>query len=310
MLKVIDISNWQAGMDIKSTGTEGVICKATQGTTLVDPSCDAHYQQAKALGLKLGVYHYASGGDPIEEADFFVDNIQGYLGEALLALDWEKVQNDRYYEYASWCLSFLKRVEERTGVKPLLYMSASVIKEADWTPVTQNGNGLWIAGYPDLRDSWDYPDFPYEVAPWEFAAIWQYTNSDGRLDRDIFFGDRWAWNRYAKPPKPNVHVEPQPHPEPVPEPPKDDYDDSKQDTGVELPEVPLTDNNYLKLPNRVYEILRWVVWIVMPAIGVLIATLNTIWNWNLPMEGILSTLSGVELFIGTVLGIAKISYDK
>ena len=62
MLKGIDISNWQKGLDIASTGAEFVICKATQGTTFVDPSCDRHYQLAKRLGLKLGVYHYACGG--------------------------------------------------------------------------------------------------------------------------------------------------------------------------------------------------------------------------------------------------------
>ena len=79
MLKGIDISNWQKGLDIASTGAEFVICKATQGTTFVDPSCDRHYQLAKRLGLKLGVYHYASGGDPIAEADFFLRNIQRSL---------------------------------------------------------------------------------------------------------------------------------------------------------------------------------------------------------------------------------------
>ena len=38
MLKGIDISHWQANLDIASTGAEFVICKATQGTTFVDPS--------------------------------------------------------------------------------------------------------------------------------------------------------------------------------------------------------------------------------------------------------------------------------
>lgn len=196
-MKVIDISAWQKGLDISTTGADGVICKATQGTSWVDPTCDAHYQQAKGLGLALGVYHYASGGDPIAEADFFLKNIEGYIGEAILALDWEKNQNPRYYEYASWCLPFLKRVEERTGVKPLIYMSASVIKEADWSSVVANDNGLWVAGYPDNRATWDIPDFPFNISPWEFYALWQYTSSGGKLDRNVFNGDRKAWEKYA-----------------------------------------------------------------------------------------------------------------
>lgn len=197
MLKGIDISNWQRGLNIASTGAEFVICKATQGTTFVDPSCDTHYQAAKRLGLKLGVYHYASGGDPIAEADFFVRNIQGYIGEAILILDWEKNQNSRYNEHASWCLKFLNRVKELTGVKPLIYMSASVIKAADWSSVVAGDYGLWVAGYPDNRDSWDIPKFLWSVSPWPFYAIWQYTSSGGRLDRDVFMGDRTAWDKYA-----------------------------------------------------------------------------------------------------------------
>ena len=186
MLKGIDISNWQKGLDIASTGAEFVICKATQGTTFVDPSCDRHYQLAKRLGLKLGVYHYASGGDPIAEADFFLRNIQGYIGEAILILDWERLQNPRFGEHASWCKRFLDRVKDKTGVKPLIYMSASVLRMADWSPVSNADYGLWIAGYPDNRDSWDIPNFPFSIYPWKFYALWQYTSSGGRLDRDIF----------------------------------------------------------------------------------------------------------------------------
>lgn len=63
------------------------------------------------------------------------------------------------------------------------------------------------------------------------------------------------------------------------------------------------------LPTKIYEILRWLIWIVLPAIGVLITTLDHAWGWGLPIDAILATLSGVELFLGTVLGIAKISND-
>lgn len=198
MLKGIDISHWQAGLDIASTGAQFVICKATQGTTFVDSSCDRHYQLAKKLGLKLGVYHYASGGDPISEADFFLKNIKGYIGEALLVLDWESNQNPRFGEHASWCLKFLNRVYEKTGVRPLIYMSASVLKMADWSSIANANYGLWVAGYPDNRNSWDVPSFGFAIKPWKFYALWQYTSSGGKLDRDVFSGDSAAWDKYAR----------------------------------------------------------------------------------------------------------------
>lgn len=64
------------------------------------------------------------------------------------------------------------------------------------------------------------------------------------------------------------------------------------------------------LPPLLYEILRWFTWIVLPATATLIAGLNTTWNWNLPMDAILTTFVAVETFIGTILGIAKITTDK
>lgn len=66
----------------------------------------------------------------------------------------------------------------------------------------------------------------------------------------------------------------------------------------------------MKLPEKLYEILRWFTWIVLPATATLISALNAAWAWNLPIDAILSTFVAVETFIGVVLGIAKYSNDK
>lgn len=64
------------------------------------------------------------------------------------------------------------------------------------------------------------------------------------------------------------------------------------------------------LPTKLYEILRWFIWIVLPAVGVLLSTLAGAWGWNIPLDAILATLSAVELFLGTILGIAKVTNDN
>lgn len=64
------------------------------------------------------------------------------------------------------------------------------------------------------------------------------------------------------------------------------------------------------LPTKTYEFLRWLTWIVLPAIATLISALNAAWGWGWPIDAILSTFAAVETFIGVVLGIAKISYDE
>lgn len=63
------------------------------------------------------------------------------------------------------------------------------------------------------------------------------------------------------------------------------------------------------LPEKVYEVLRWLVSIVLPATATLIAGLNKAWGWNLPIESILATFVAVETFLGVVFLGAKIATD-
>lgn len=64
------------------------------------------------------------------------------------------------------------------------------------------------------------------------------------------------------------------------------------------------------LPQRTYEFLRWMIAIVLPAIGVLIVTIDSIWGLGMPAEEISLTLDALGLFLGTIFGIAKITNDK
>jgi hypothetical protein len=64
------------------------------------------------------------------------------------------------------------------------------------------------------------------------------------------------------------------------------------------------------LPTWLYESLRWIVSIVLPATASLLAGLNAAWGWGWPIEAILATFSGVETFLGAVFLGAKIINDR
>lgn len=64
------------------------------------------------------------------------------------------------------------------------------------------------------------------------------------------------------------------------------------------------------LPQKVYEALRWIIAIVIPAVSVLIVSLNTIWNLGWPAEQISLTLDAVALFLGAIFGISKVANDR
>lgn len=219
MLNGIDISAWQRGIDTAAVPSDFVIIKATEGLDYVNGDCDRAYQQAKAAGKKLGVYHFADGNSSgTAEADYFVDNIAGYIGEAVLVLDWETHAVTRGPGYAK---EFLDRVQARTGIKPMIYMSGSVVNEWDWSAVVAGDYGLWVAYYS--KDSCDgyWPDAPmYPISDWSGAAMLQYTSGGylpgwgDRLDLNVFYGDHAAWDAYAGG---GTGVIPQPQPAPAPE---------------------------------------------------------------------------------------------
>ena len=92
-LQGIDISNWQKGINLDALAIDFAICKATQGTSYVSPDCDRQMQQAMKRGLLVGVYHYVNGAGVDAEAQHFANSIKGYLGKALIVLDWEQGDN-------------------------------------------------------------------------------------------------------------------------------------------------------------------------------------------------------------------------
>lgn len=197
-MKGIDISSHQMGIDLSVVPCDFVIIKATQGTGYVNPDCNRAYQQAKAAGKCLGVYHYAGGNDAAAEADYFLKNIQGYIGEAILVLDWESAQNSQYGKNdAAWVKTWLDIVYSKTGIRPLLYISQSIMGKF----ANIGDYGLWIAQYANMNTT-GYQDTPwnedaYTCAIRQYSSAGRLSGYSGNLDLDKFYGDRDAWNKYA-----------------------------------------------------------------------------------------------------------------
>lgn len=63
----------------------------------------------------------------------------------------------------------------------------------------------------------------------------------------------------------------------------------------------------MKLSNKMYDVLKWVVIIVLPAIAALYSGLAGIWGWPYAEE-IVSTISCITVFLGAVLGFSTLQY--
>ena len=196
-MKGIDISHWQNGLNLSAIDFDFVIMKATEGTRMVDNCCNSFYQKAKSMNKCLGVYHYANGGDYKAEADFFIDHVKNYIGEAILVLDWESQGNSQWNKSdRTWVKNWCDYVCAKTGVKPIIY-----IQKSSMTKVMDLGYYLWIAQYPDYKPT------GYQNKPWNEGAydclMRQYTSTGrldgytGYLDLDKFYGDSSLWNKLA-----------------------------------------------------------------------------------------------------------------
>lgn len=68
----------------------------------------------------------------------------------------------------------------------------------------------------------------------------------------------------------------------------------------------------VRLSNGVYDMIKHIVQIVLPAIGTLYFTLSTIWGAEIfpYAEQIEGTILAVSTFLGIVLKMSSITYEK
>ena len=65
----------------------------------------------------------------------------------------------------------------------------------------------------------------------------------------------------------------------------------------------------MKLDNKTYDVLKFTAQIVLPAAGTLYFALASI--WGLPYgEQIVGTITAVDTFLGALLGISTVQYNK
>ena len=65
----------------------------------------------------------------------------------------------------------------------------------------------------------------------------------------------------------------------------------------------------MKLNNKLYNWLKWICLICLPALAVLYYTLSKIWGLPFGAE-IPATINAVAVFIGALIGISQINYNK
>jgi GH25 family lysozyme M1 (1,4-beta-N-acetylmuramidase) len=188
----------------RKAGIRGVIHKATEGRTRSDQAYARRRTSAADANLLWGAYHFMRPGDPVDQADHFIDTAKPDR-KTLVAIDHE----DARVPLAS-AIACMRRIEERIGRKVVIY-SGSLIKEQIRRATAAEksylaGRRLWLAHY-SAKPTWP--------SIWGTPWLWQFTG-DGvgpqphsipglqdKLDMDSYAGTadklaaEWAGERVA-----------------------------------------------------------------------------------------------------------------
>jgi lysozyme len=190
---IVDLSHHNAEPDFERAhdrgGLVGVIHKATQGLTFIDPTYASRRPEALDAGLLWGAYHFGTGDDGVQQAERFLDAVQPD-DDTLLVLDFEANPQGPSMTLEE-ARAFVVHVNEATGRFPGLY-SGHYIKQL-----------LGTTKDPVLASCWFWLSQwgPTAVVPvnWPRWTLWQYTDGAmgpephtvegiGRCDRDKFNG--------------------------------------------------------------------------------------------------------------------------
>ena len=199
----IDISSYQAELNAGIVPSDFVIIKATEGTNYINPTWEEQAGQVIQTNKLLGFYHFASVGNPIAEADFFISVVKNYIGKAVLVLDFEAGAINAWGNVGA--RQFLNRVKEKTGINPMIYMSAEVTRQFNWSIISST-NPLWVAQYASMNPT-GYQSEPWTdgkgYGAWSSAAIHQYSsagslaNWNGNLDINLAYINANQWKSLA-----------------------------------------------------------------------------------------------------------------
>ena len=203
----IDISGYQAADIPLAVPADFVIVKATQGMWWSNNNYTLQLANADRTGKATGVYHFANGGNALDEADFFVNAVSARVGRSTLNLDWEQCLAYGRYGCATvnpnwgnpnWIRQWVNRVHDRTRVWPAVYVQRSAVWQV---PSDVRAHCmLWVAQYANSLPT------GYQSSPWNGGASGEgitqyastgYLNGRGPLDLNRFYGDRSAWQKIA-----------------------------------------------------------------------------------------------------------------
>lgn len=190
----IDVSRYQGDIDfnkVKAAGCEFVYLRAmiyNNNELGEDRKFEQYYKDAKAAGLKIGVYYYST--------DSTIEMLHEHSSELLkvlkdkeidlpVAFDWESWWNFQKYKMSIVDINNLfyefADIMSQNGYKTILYASKYYL-EIIWQPA---GYDVWLAHYVKQTN------YEGEYTIWQTGSIGRIDGCSEDVDTDILFKSKY-----------------------------------------------------------------------------------------------------------------------
>jgi lysozyme len=222
----IDVSKYQGTIDWKEIAKEQkfAFIRVSDGIRYPDPKFGINWRRARGKGIRQGVYQFFRPAQSVAEQ---LDLMFGMLEEAgglvagdlPCALDLETTDGCSPSLIEEGCLEWMTQVEERTKLRPILYVGPAFWLNAGLSEKLAKFP-LWIAHYTTRSGPW----VPTEWATW---TMWQYSGSGSVAGVSVITDTNWfngtqseleVFIRNSQVQQPEPEPEPQSEPQPNPEP--------------------------------------------------------------------------------------------
>lgn len=217
----IDISNYQAGIDLTKVPYDILGLRASEGARTHDAEMVRQSDMNRRGRNADEVYYHlvSTGKTPEQEAENFIRQVRDRLRpQDCVCLDWEGDGTGNGVEWARrWC----QIVEGSLKKRPWIYVNSSQTTDFEGTDIAEQ-NPLWVAWYPTKNETGGYddrrgttPEIPFfrRVVGWQFTESGHLPGYEGPLDLNEFYiepGRMIDWAGNAEQPEPE---QPSPTPE-------------------------------------------------------------------------------------------------
>ena len=192
----IDISTFQKEVDweqLKAAGFEFAILRAAyqgseKGLYFEDEMVRTHYENAKAAGIKVGVYLFATSITPEEAvagAEYVLNIVKDWQLDMPIVYDWEYVDSD-YRNYGldsrtlTDCAKAFCQTVEAAGFDSMVYFNPeSSLNMMHLEELTDYG--FWLAMYTDQME------YPYKIDMWQYTNQGSVPGIEGPVDINLYF---------------------------------------------------------------------------------------------------------------------------